>query len=179
MQRYYIADPHFGHANIIHMTKRPFATVEAMDQAMIDAWNERVTDEDEVYIIGDLIYRSRFTAGYYLSQLKGSKHLILGNHDKWLKPEEHHHFFESISHIKELTDEGKYLVLCHYPLAEWPGFHRNSLHIFGHIHNTREGDAFRYYQGNTRMLNAGVDINHYAPVRLQELIDNNEKWRRE
>lgn len=178
MQRYYIADPHFGHANVIRMAQRPFESVEAMDQAMMDHWNKRVTNEDEVYIIGDFMYRSRFTAGYYLSRLNGRKHLILGNHDKWLKDEEAGAYFESVSQMKELTDAGKYIVLCHYPLAEWPGYYRDSLHIFGHIHNTREGEAFQYYQRNHRMLNAGVEMNHYSPVSLKELIENNAVWRR-
>ena len=47
------ADHHFGHANIIEYTNRPFASVEEMDAALIAAWNERVTDYDLVYHLGD------------------------------------------------------------------------------------------------------------------------------
>ena len=54
---YYIADPHFGHENILKMCGRPFDTIEEMNEAMIAAWNERVTGNDTVFILGDLFFR--------------------------------------------------------------------------------------------------------------------------
>ena len=39
---YYTADTHFGHANVVEMCERPYPDVEAMNEAMIAAWNERV-----------------------------------------------------------------------------------------------------------------------------------------
>ena len=53
-----------------------------MDEALIRLWNERVTDEVDVYIVGDIAYRNGNTASWYLRQLKGRKHLIIGNHDR-------------------------------------------------------------------------------------------------
>jgi calcineurin-like phosphoesterase family protein len=83
---YYTADQHFGHENIIKHCQRPFRNVEEMDSFMIERWNERVSSEDEVYIIGDLIFRSGKQPEEYLEQLHGRKHLLLGNHDgSWLK----------------------------------------------------------------------------------------------
>ncbi|MNG39676.1 hypothetical protein D3C84_1278770 [compost metagenome] len=64
-------------------------------------------------------------------------------------------------------------------MAEWPRFHKGSYHLFGHIHNERKSDSFRYYQNNSRMLNAGVDINFYEPVQLNELMANNHIFRAE
>lgn len=79
---YYISDLHFGHQNVIAMDGRPFETIEEMDATLIRLWNERVTDEDDVYIVGDFAYRNGNTASWYLRQLKGRKHLIIGNHDR-------------------------------------------------------------------------------------------------
>ncbi len=45
---YYIADTHFGHNNILRLSNRPFNTVEEMDKVIIDNWNSRVTDNDDV-----------------------------------------------------------------------------------------------------------------------------------
>ena len=78
---YYTSDLHFGHANVIKFDERPFADVEEMDRVLIECWNKKVQDDDTVYIVGDICYRSRYTADWYLKQLKGHKILILGNHD--------------------------------------------------------------------------------------------------
>lgn len=51
---YFTADAHFGHANIIKMCSRPFPDVEAMNEALIARWNDRVTGGDTVYIVGDM-----------------------------------------------------------------------------------------------------------------------------
>jgi Predicted phosphoesterase or phosphohydrolase len=180
MRRLYISDTHFGHEAVIRFSSRPFETVEEMDQAMIHNWNRKVRKEDEIYILGDFIYKSKQPPEYYLDQLNGIKHLITGNHDgRWIKKIDLSQYFESVSQIKEITDQSLHLILCHYPMAEWPRSHKGSYHLFGHIHNERESDSFRYYQNNSRMLNAGVDINFYEPVQLNELMANNHIFRTE
>lgn len=68
---YYISDLHFGHQNVIGMDGRPFETIEEMDETLIRLWNERVTDDDDVYIVGDFAYHNNYTATWYLRQLKG------------------------------------------------------------------------------------------------------------
>ena len=54
-QKFYISDCHFGHNNVIQYDKRPFASVDEMDEIMIENWKKRVKEEDEVYIIGDFV----------------------------------------------------------------------------------------------------------------------------
>lgn len=44
------------------MNHRPFETIEEMDKTLIRLWNERVTDADDVYIVGDFAYRNGNTA---------------------------------------------------------------------------------------------------------------------
>ena len=55
---YFTADTHFGHYNVIRFCDRPFASAEEMDKAMIQNWNDRVTGNDTVYILGDMFFRS-------------------------------------------------------------------------------------------------------------------------
>ena len=52
--RYYTADPHFGHANIIDHCDRPFSSADAMDRAIVEAWRRVLTEEDLLYVLGDL-----------------------------------------------------------------------------------------------------------------------------
>lgn len=58
MKKYFIADPHFGHANMIRLANRPFLDVEEMDRTLIQNWNNVVRKEDEIYIIGDFSWYS-------------------------------------------------------------------------------------------------------------------------
>lgn len=83
---YYTADHHFGHSNIIRFCDRPFKNVIEMDETLINNWNNAVSDDDIVYILGNLVFRSEKSASYYVERLKGTKHLVLGNHDhKWIR----------------------------------------------------------------------------------------------
>ena len=82
---FYTADLHFGQESLLATGKwkeRPFSTLEEMHKDQIKKWNKKVTNGDDVYVLGDVGSR-----GYHhmhpelLAQLKGRKHLILGNHD--------------------------------------------------------------------------------------------------
>ena len=82
----YTSDLHLGHANVIRHCDRPFADADEMDAALINNWNAKVHRNDTVYIVGDFLFRAKRPAEGYLSSLKGKKHLIIGNHDKyWMK----------------------------------------------------------------------------------------------
>ena len=78
---FYTADLHFGHQNVLKYDKRPFADINEMDRALIELWNGRVSDDDDVYIVGDFAFKNEKPEEWYLEQLKGKKHLIIGNHD--------------------------------------------------------------------------------------------------
>lgn len=172
----YISDLHFGHKAVINFDNRPFADVEEMDRAIIQFWNDRVTKNDQVYLLGDVAFHNEKPYSWYLKQLKGQKHLIIGNHDtKLLKDEEAMGYFVSVDYYREITDERKHIVLSHYPIAEWNGFYHDNWHIYGHIHNKTDG-TFQYMKQFDRALNAAACINHYMPVSFQELMANNRAF---
>lgn len=81
---YFIADTHFNHKNIIKYDDRPFSSVEEMNETMIQLWNSRVTQNDNVYILGDVGFGN---VDNILRRLNGNKYLIRGNHDKFLEKE--------------------------------------------------------------------------------------------
>lgn len=178
----YVSDTHFGHTNCIRFDHRPFHDREEMDQVMIEHWNSRVMAEDDVYILGDFAVRNSKDETWYLKQLKGHKHLVIGNHDdKLLKSENAMKYFESMDKMMGVHDwvngEEVVVVLCHYPLAEWYKSKHGSWHIYGHIHGDT-GATAKYMASIAHTLNAGVVINHYTPVSIDELIKNNEDFRK-
>ena len=104
---YYTSDLHFGQKSLLATGKwkeRPFETLEEMHAAQIKRWNDKVTNGDDIYIAGDVGAR-----GYHnmfpelLAQLKGRKHLILGNHDDVSDLRVRQQFVEIVNY-KELTD---------------------------------------------------------------------------
>lgn len=169
----YISDLHFGHENVIKFDHRPFGDVDAMDRCMIEFWNSRVSKEDDVYIVGDFCYRTSKEPEWYLKQLKGNKHLVVGNHDSALiKSDKAMSYFESVDKMMHVSDSGKQLCLCHFPIAEWNKYRQGSYLIYGHIH-ANKGETYDFMKTRKRALNAAACINNYTPVSLNELIQNN------
>ena len=172
----YTADLHFGHANVIRFDHRPFNDVDEMDYTLIQLWNGRVQKDDQIYIVGDFCYRNSKPEEWYLRQLKGHKHLIIGNHDhKLLANPKAMSYIESVDHIGYLTDQGCQICMCHYPIAEWDGFYKGHYLIYGHIHNIKN-ETFDFMKTRENALNAGCMINHFSPVSLQELIRNHKQF---
>lgn len=175
---YYTADTHFGHANVVEMCERPYPDVEAMNEAMIAAWNERVHGNDTVYIIGDMFFRCADPESI-LKQLKGKKRLIVGNHDSsWMGKVGLSRYFLSVDYFLEISDGAHGLTLCHYPMLTWKHAKRTYM-IHGHIHADTSADFWPLIQCRDHVLNAGVDLNGYRPVTFDELVENNRKFKAE
>ena len=175
---YFIADTHFGHENIIKMCNRPFNTIEEMNSEIICRWNSKISNNDTVYVLGDMFYRCN-EPEEILKQLKGKKRLIEGNHDNsWLTQIDVLKYFKSIDKFAEVSDGKRSLTLCHYPLVTWKHSQKSYM-IHGHIHNNTEADFWQIIKRNERILNAGVDINNFEPVSFDELFINNNKFKQD
>jgi len=173
---YFTADTHFCHGNIIGSCNRPYKDVQEMNREMIKKWNSYVTDRDEVYILGDFLYKGTGReANKILSQLKGRKYLIKGNHERYLTdPEFKPEAFEWIKDYHVLTYEGIELILFHYPILQWHKSHRGSIHLYGHVHNSGERDTEfgeKLRMLGPRAVNVGVDVNDFYPVSIKAIID--------
>lgn len=186
---YYTSDLHLGNPNIIGYENRPWKTVWEMDSALIANWNQVVGRDDDIYVLGDFCFKGATKAIQYLECLNGHKHLIRGNHDKFMRQQkfkdyvlakEHDYFFATPrSHLWQhdplVKDEGWYkhmndgeheVILCHFPILYWDGMEdRQSIHLYGHVHSYRDISPMA-----PRSFNVGVDVNNYRPVSLQELL---------
>ena len=177
---YYIADMHFGHTNVIRFDNRPFADTEQMDEVLIQNWNERVTADDTVYVLGDAFWKNEENSIRIMQQLNGHKHLIQGNHDRVkgkLRP-----YWESIKQYAEVNDEHRLVILSHYPILFYKNQHYGAVMLYGHVHNTREWSLVEKWKNEqwtmgipSRLINVGCMMAYmnYTPRTLDELLEAN------
>ena len=171
---YYIADTHFGDERVMRLARRPFDTVNQMNTTLILNWNNKVSATDDVYIIGDFAVSDEVAINM-LKQLNGRKHLVLGNHDSVLFTAIA--MFEEVSTINKIDDNGRSVVLCHYPLMSYENSIYGGYHVFGHIHNNEADIATKLQAYIPNSLHAGIDIIGFEPQTLDELIKTKEKHR--
>lgn len=173
---YFTADNHFCHANIIGLCDRPFKDVYEMNKTMIENWNSYVTDRDEIYVLGDFLYKGTAKdANEILSKLKGKKYLVRGNHDRYLDdPMFSQRAFEWMRDYYVLNHESTEIILFHYPIMQWHKSHRGSVHLYGHVHNSAEKHpefGERLKSLGPRAINVGVDVNGFYPVSIKQVMD--------
>lgn len=147
--RWFTSDIHFDHKNILKFCPetRKFADVDEMNETIIQRYNNTVSDDDEVFILGDVGF-DRIRAIDHLRRLKGKKYLIVGNHDHHMLNElavrGNLNIFAGIWDYLEIKDAKRHLVLFHFPIHEWNKMHYGSIHLHGHTHGAVkiEGNAF-------------------------------------
>ena len=167
MKTWITSDLHLGHKKILEYCpiSRPFETVEEMNSVIMNDWNSMIHPLDEVYILGDIAFYSGNDAANMLSLMHGKKYLVLGNHDKHLlKSEKFVKQFEWIKDYHTFKYNKKYIVLFHFPIAEWDRKHYNSVHLFGHLHN-------RKIDLKGKCKDVGLDTNFCKPYLLDNVLD--------
>lgn len=174
---WFTSDTHFGHANIIRHCSRPFESVEAMDQAIIDRINERVRPNDTLYHLGDFAFRGASPAEYRARIRCKNIVLIVGNHDP-VKPNgtaraEFASLFASIHTLLRINPrhEGRtrQIVLCHYAMRVWDMSHHGAWHLYGHSHGSLPDDP------HALSMDVGVDANNFTPLSLDEIAQAMER----
>lgn len=160
---FFTSDTHYFHANFLKFTNangariRPFECVEEMNERMVEGWNSVVRDGDKVYHLGDVTfdYSVKFCA--LMSRLRGSKRLVLGNHDI-VKGTPLVAFFKKVSLWRIFKEEN--FVCSHVPLL--PETMRYvECNVHGHTHD-KCIDSPRY-------INICVEQTNYTPVALEDI----------
>ena len=167
---YFTADTHFFHSNIIGMANRPFHSVEEMNQTLIKNWNARVSPSDQIFILGDFTLKGPSIANELLKQLNGEIFLLRGNHDRFVDRKGFQKdAFQWVKDYFELSWQGRWFIMCHFPFLSWNGVHRGSFHLHGHQHNPPEYNLANRAAG-VRRLDVGVDAFGMAPVSIEEVL---------
>lgn len=148
---YFAGDGHLFHRNICKFRKE-FSTVEEHIAAVMKGL-EHITKRDKTFFMGDWVFEKE--ALDYISQVRGEKHLIFGNHDRYELIQDILKVFNSVSgDIKY-----KEFWLSHIPIHS--DELRGKFNIYAHTHNHTIED-WRYFCTSMEQIN-------FKAVSLQEI----------
>lgn len=125
-----ISDTHFFHHKVIEFEakNRPFATVEEMNEALVDNWNKTVSKRDTVYHLGDVLFGGPKNINI-LDRLNGNKKLILGNHDEKITARMWLTKFRDVHGALKYDNH----IFTHVPIHP-DQFYRFTANVHGHLH---------------------------------------------
>ena len=193
MAIYFISDTHFFHTKISQL--RGFKTFEEHDEVLIRNINKRVKDNDDLYILGDVVMASNGKTWAenlpIVNQLNGHKHLIVGNHDRCAPNNNNGHlhtktfldYFETVSDYVKLQYKGKTFMLSHYPYdetdagfitaaansSEYKQYQLRDLKvpvIHGHTHNQQ---MLTHSASGTPQINVNVESTNMKPITIADI----------
>lgn len=158
MNTYFIADTHFGDDNIRRYENRPFDSTEKMDAALIENWNNAVSENDEVYVLGD--FGADGHEKEILFKLNGIKYLIKGNHDDKSNDYYRNAGFKEVYDLPVLYKN--FWILSHDAIY----VNRNMpyANLFGHVHNN---PIVKDY--SSQHFCVSVERISYTPISFDEI----------
>lgn len=200
---YYISDYHMFHEPFV--VWRGFSSVEEMNRAVRERWNRKIGPEDTVYLLGDFSQGGGRETAEYLRSLHGKKVILRGNHDEYLEdPEFDPECAEQIADYLELEDEGRSVVLSHYPIMCYNGQYREmsdpghkTYMLYGHVHNSLDEVMIHEHVVRTRarirklhgletqgpvpcnLINTFCRFSDLVPLSLSEWIELDDRRRAE
>jgi len=164
METYIIGDPHFGHVNIIEYEKRPFQSVEDMDNKLISNWNKTVSKKDKIIVNGDVSFYEKVKTAEIIKSLNGYKILVMGNHDDgrtikfWYDAG-----FSFVSKYPIVYDN--FLFISHEPPSYIP-IGTPYFYFYAHVHSSE------MYQTITKTSACtSVERWNYTPLNINHALD--------
>ncbi len=153
MQKWFTADTHLSHANIIKYANRPYTSVEEMDTYLINNWNECVGIDDQVFFLGDFGFGDADHPHAICSKLHGHKVCIRGNHDG-TATRLYRVGFQVVLESAFLKIGRHSVELIHIPSNPPPPHFQ----LHGHVHDKKPNKLI------TNQLNLCVEVWNYRPV---------------
>lgn len=155
---FFIADTHFGEDSIRRYENRPFGSVIEMNETLVANWNSVVSQNDEVYILGD--FGASGNEKEFLSRLNGTKYLVKGNHDT-----ESNEYYRRAG-FKEVYDMPilfkNFWILSHD--AIYVNTNMPYANLFGHVHNN---PIIKDYSSQHFCVSA--ERIEYTPILFEEI----------
>lgn len=160
---FFVADPHFGHANIIKYCNRPFLSkedepiadlvakgivpskdfavpfesVKRMDQTILSSINAVVQPDDHLVIVGDFC----FAKGGKIKEATRRYRDLINCKNVYLilgnhdKRDAAQGVFTAVYENYTFTIDGHVIFASHYPSRSWDRAGYGSWCVYGHVHN--------------------------------------------
>ena len=175
---YFTSDLHIGHDKDFIWRPRGFSSIEEHDTEIIKRWNNIITPEDTVYILGDLCMSENETEWNRVYKvLNGKKFIIWGNHDtnnKIIKYEtEYNMTYLGFAYLYKYNKK-KMFYLSHYPTytTNYKDNKNPLINLFGHTHQKNN-----FFDNNPDMYHVGLDSHNCTPVSIEEIIKDIEEYK--
>ena len=154
------SDLHLGHDNIIEYTKRPFADVEEMNEALWRAWEAAGEEDVHHLVVGDTAMGRALGDETWerIAALAGTRRtLVVGNHDLTGAGDLRAGGFDEYLSVLVAPGDPP-LIMTHYPLGKVPAGHVN---VHGHQHDAAPT--------RTPHINVSVEQTGYRPLELRDV----------
>lgn len=175
---YLCSDLHLGHQKPFLYEPRGFKNIYEHDQKIIENWNSMVQDGDVVFCLGDIMLYDNINGRKCWNQLRGEKHVILGNHDTDARKEIlancHNTIIEGYS--IPLKYKHYHFYLSHYPAlvsnydADKP-LKARIINLCGHRHTK---DKF-IDMDKGLIYHVELDAHDNKPVSIDQIIEDIKK----
>ena len=169
---WFTSDLHFGHNKEFLYKPRGFNSIEEHDGTIINNFNSLVSDDDEVFILGDLMLVNNDNGIECLKKLNGKKYFIIGNHDTDSRLELYKNINLECLGYSTLISVNKYhLYLSHYPSttsnydSDKP-LKTRIINISGHTHCKEK------FNNLTGSYNVALDAHNNFPVEFNTIISD-------
>ena len=177
---WFASDLHLFHNHEGIYKPRGFFSVEEMNDEIERLWNDTVGDNDEVYVLGDLMVCGKGGNNEdgmeILRRLKGIKHIILGNHDTLARIElyKHEESIVDVQYAAMIRYQERSIYLSHYPTYT-SSLERGKpkqwiINFFGHTHSKE-----RFFNNIPFMYNVALDAHNNRPVSIDEALEEIKK----
>lgn len=174
------SDLHLFHNQGFIFEPRGFSSVEEMNEAIEKNWNEVVDDDDEVYVLGDLMVGGKTASNEkgmeIVRRLKGSKHVIIGNHDTDARIALYRKepSIRDVQYATKIRYGSYHFYLSHYPSItsnlQHETLKQGVINLFGHTHSKE-----KFYNGMPFMYNVALDVHDNRPVSIEQALDEVKK----
>lgn len=180
---YLTSDLHFNHDRAFVYQPRGFDNIFDMNKTIISNWNKIITEEDDVYVLGDLCLggaKSLADNKSLIQSLRGNLHIVRGNHDTDARIEMYNTCYNviEIENAIYLKYRKYHFFMTHFPCMTAnlgkESLQQCTINLYGHTHQQTN-----FYQDIPFMYHVGVDSHNCIPVLLDNAIEEMKEKEKE